>query len=216
MAKWPDFQYTAEAPDGTLMGYIMGKAEGEGENWHGHVTAVTVAPDYRRLGLASQLMSLLEEISEKMWAKAVDDDWLLSRYDGYFVDLFVRYSNRVAIGMYQSFGYSTYRQVIGYYSGEEDALGKTRTRLPCDTDGHMCRYAESTPERRTQEVNYSTTTSGVSKWIRLANRWWLYSLYFYITTFFGTLGWLPDLLSESYLYLPPTCRWGGDKLGHAC
>lgn len=66
MAKWPDFQYTAEAPDGTLMGYIMGKAEGEGENWHGHVTAVTVAPDYRRLGLASQLMSLLEEISEKM------------------------------------------------------------------------------------------------------------------------------------------------------
>ncbi len=24
------------------MGYILGKAEGEGEHWHGHVTAVTV------------------------------------------------------------------------------------------------------------------------------------------------------------------------------
>ena len=32
------------------MGYVMGKCEGVGENWHGHVTAVTVGPDYRRLG----------------------------------------------------------------------------------------------------------------------------------------------------------------------
>lgn len=30
------------------MGYIIGKAEGQGENWHGHVTAVTVAPEFRR------------------------------------------------------------------------------------------------------------------------------------------------------------------------
>lgn len=29
---------------------VMGKAEGKGELWHGHVTAVTVAPEYRRLG----------------------------------------------------------------------------------------------------------------------------------------------------------------------
>jgi N-terminal acetyltransferase B complex catalytic subunit len=43
----------------------MGKAEGEGENWHGHVTAVTVAPLFRKLGLARQLMNLLESISEK-------------------------------------------------------------------------------------------------------------------------------------------------------
>lgn len=43
----------------------MGKAEGVGENWHGHVTALTVAPEYRRLGLANQLMDILEDISEK-------------------------------------------------------------------------------------------------------------------------------------------------------
>lgn len=43
----------------------MGKAEGNGDNWHGHVTALTVAPEYRRLGLAAKLMSNLEEISEK-------------------------------------------------------------------------------------------------------------------------------------------------------
>ena len=40
----------AESPGGDLMGYIMGKCEGVGENWHGHVTAVTVGPEYRRLG----------------------------------------------------------------------------------------------------------------------------------------------------------------------
>ena len=63
----------------------MGKAEGRGENWHGHVTAVTVrrgsrrgsapcslahprlqvAPEYRRQGLAQKLMGILEEITIK-------------------------------------------------------------------------------------------------------------------------------------------------------
>ena len=50
------------------MGYIMGKAEGKGEQWHGHVTAVTVAPAYRRQGLARTLMGMLEETTEKMYA----------------------------------------------------------------------------------------------------------------------------------------------------
>ena len=105
------------------MGYIMGKAEGKlrtstcllptvddifpthyfqslpnvdediliisgnNENWHGHVTAVTCAPAHRRLGLAGRLMDALEKISEqkKCW----------------FVDLFVRVSNAVAITMYK-------------------------------------------------------------------------------------------------------------------
>ena len=32
--------------DGNIMAYIMGKAEGKGTNWHGHVTAVTVINEY--------------------------------------------------------------------------------------------------------------------------------------------------------------------------
>lgn len=44
---------------------VMGKAEGHGTNWHGHVTALTVSPDYRRLGLAATLMQFLEDVSEK-------------------------------------------------------------------------------------------------------------------------------------------------------
>ncbi len=31
----------------------MGKAEGHGTNWQEHVTSVTVAPCYRRLGVAA-------------------------------------------------------------------------------------------------------------------------------------------------------------------
>ncbi len=84
------------------MGYVMGKVEGKGENWHGHVTAVTVAPEFRRLGLGRKLMSVLEDVSEKV-------------YDAYFVDLYVRASNEVAIGMYKRFGYSIYRRVLNYY-----------------------------------------------------------------------------------------------------
>lgn len=39
----------AEGAGQQAMGYILGKVEGEDENWHGHVTALTVAPDFRCL-----------------------------------------------------------------------------------------------------------------------------------------------------------------------
>jgi N-terminal acetyltransferase B complex catalytic subunit len=44
-------------------------------------------------------------------------------YKGYFVDLFVRAGNSIAITMYEKMGYVKYRRVVGYYSGEEDAWG---------------------------------------------------------------------------------------------
>jgi N-terminal acetyltransferase B complex catalytic subunit len=43
----------------------MGKAEGTGENWHGHVTALSVAPSHRRGGVAAMLMKYLEDVSEE-------------------------------------------------------------------------------------------------------------------------------------------------------
>jgi N-terminal acetyltransferase B complex catalytic subunit len=112
----------AEAPDGGLMGYVIGKAEGDEKLWHGHVSAVTVAPSYRRLGLAKTLMDDFEHLC-------------IHTYSAYFVDLFVRTSNVLAQNMYEKFGYSTFRQVLGYYSGEspEDALDM-RKALPRDKD----------------------------------------------------------------------------------
>ena len=99
---------------------VLGKAEGTSTEWHGHVTALTVAPEYRRLSLARKMMNLLELVSD-------------STYKGYFVDLFVRCANVVAIGMYEGLGYSVYRRVREYYGSmgmgkggrdEEDAFGQ--------------------------------------------------------------------------------------------
>ena len=66
-------------------------AQISGLPWHGHVTALTVSPEFRRLGLAGNLMGILEEASE---AK-----------ECIFIDLFVRVSNEVAVSMYKKLGY---------------------------------------------------------------------------------------------------------------
>jgi len=48
------------------------------------------------------------------------------RKDAFFVDLFVRMSNNVAVDMYKQLGYVVYRRVLEYYSGDpdEDAYGE--------------------------------------------------------------------------------------------
>ena len=58
--------------------------------WHGHVTALTVAPQYRRMGLAKTLTEMLERGCEDA--------------DAWFVDLFVREGN-AAVGTYRKMGY---------------------------------------------------------------------------------------------------------------
>jgi N-terminal acetyltransferase B complex catalytic subunit len=85
---------------------VLGKSEGEGKNWHGHVTAVSIAPEFRRMGVAARLMNLLELTSDKL--------------NCFFVDLFVRESNAHAIGLYQRLGYERYRRVLNYYSNLEN------------------------------------------------------------------------------------------------
>ena len=98
---------------------VIGKAEGGGLEWHGHVTAITVAPEYRRLSIARKMMDLLENVSDQV-------------YKGYFVDLYVRCNNHIAIKMYEGLGYSVYRRVREDYESlglgksakdEEDAFG---------------------------------------------------------------------------------------------
>jgi ribosomal protein S18 acetylase RimI-like enzyme len=49
---------------------VLGKAEGRGKLWHGHVSAVTVNPEFRRIGLAASLMGELERISRDMWVSS--------------------------------------------------------------------------------------------------------------------------------------------------
>lgn len=69
--------------------------------WHAHITALTVAPEARRLGIGRILSEQLEVAAD------ANEAW--------FVDLFVRRSNERAIGFYRSMGYSVYRVVKDYY-----------------------------------------------------------------------------------------------------
>lgn len=136
----------------------MGKCEGQGKNWHGHVTVLTVAPAYRRLGIAKRLMNYLEKIS--------DAD------DMYFVDLFVRKSNKSARSMYEGMGYSVYRTVLDYYSNpEEDAYGTYQ-----DPSEHtilialsLIRYAESIASGQTKRIHQTLAVSSACRRPRTMN-----------------------------------------------
>ena len=112
---------------GFLSSIVMGNIDGIDENFHGHVTALTVSPLFRRLGIAEKLMQVLEDVSD--------------RKNAYFVDLFVRPSNALAVSMYKKREYVIYRTILDYYSGDastkpENAYGR------CVDHSHHHRYAK--------------------------------------------------------------------------
>ena len=110
ICKWPEYCVSVIGAGNEIQAYLLGKVEGDESNkskkrdWHGHVTAVTVSPNARKQGLARFLMNYLEAVSEH-------------RHNAFFVDLFVRPSNEVAISMYRHFGYEVFRTIEKYYSG---------------------------------------------------------------------------------------------------
>ncbi|KAL4245280.1 N-terminal NatB acetyltransferase catalytic subunit [Abortiporus biennis] len=144
LSRWPDLCCVQEAQDGKLMGYILGKAEGLGTEWHGHVTAVTVAPEYRRLGIGKKLIDLLEFVSDE-------------KYKGYFVDLYVRCTNEVAIKMYENFGYSVFRRVREYYG----SLGMGRDSKDEEDAFDMRKPLSRDPGRRSVRSNGREIIVGV-------------------------------------------------------
>ncbi|KIV85376.1 hypothetical protein PV11_01076 [Exophiala sideris] len=133
LMRWPSlFQCIEE--HGQIVGYIIGKVETSPAHlqgtphylpWHGHITALSIAPQYRRLGYGKLLSESLETACNQQ--------------NAWFVDLFVRRSNRNAIKMYESMGYSTYRTVVKYYSDDPTGLSKDGEdaldmRKPLDRD----------------------------------------------------------------------------------
>ncbi|KAJ5121834.1 N-acetyltransferase (Nat5) [Penicillium atrosanguineum] len=93
--------------------------------WHGHITVLTVAPAWRRLGYASQLTEELEHGSDSA--------------DAWFVDLYVRSGNKVAVDMYKGMGYSVFRRVVNYYSDDPTGMSDSGEdafdmRKPCSRD----------------------------------------------------------------------------------
>lgn len=71
-------------------------------------------------------MFIYTECVDHRLVSEVINEFLIDRKKTFFVDLFVRVSNKVAINMYTNLGYIVYRTVLEYYSGDpdEDAFGE--------------------------------------------------------------------------------------------
>nr|ODN91934.1 n-acetyltransferase 5 [Cryptococcus depauperatus CBS 7841] len=118
IAQWPDWCVTVRgAFDSSLKAYMISKNEPPAPDpqHHGHLTALSITPSYRGLGIARILMNILERLTK-------------DSVDAYFVDLFVRCNNKRAIDMYEVLGYSVYRRVVDYYHGME-GIGSSRDEL---------------------------------------------------------------------------------------
>ncbi|KAH3666238.1 hypothetical protein OGAPHI_004427 [Ogataea philodendri] len=114
LSEWPSLFYKSVSCSGANEGYMLAKTEGKGTDWHAHISAVTVNPNYRRIGLASTLCSSLERFTES------------EPYEAYFIDLFVRCNNKLAIVLYEKLGYSVYRRVVGYYGDYESKTNRNK------------------------------------------------------------------------------------------
>lgn len=71
MSKWPDMFFAEEAPNGEVVGIGVGKVEGdtlpEKKDWRGHVSVLTIAPEYRRVGYSLRFMKYMEDVSEQVY-----------------------------------------------------------------------------------------------------------------------------------------------------
>jgi N-terminal acetyltransferase B complex catalytic subunit len=124
-------------PTGTYSPSTTGSSHPNYLPWHGHITALTVAPSARRLGHATTLSTALEHSSDAA--------------NAWFVDLFVRASNEIAKELYRKMGYSVFRVVKEYYNDGEDALDM-RKSLSKDRKGECVRADGERFEVEAQDV----------------------------------------------------------------
>jgi len=120
MLKSPALNWIAENNSGTKVGYIIGSMKGKAEKSMGHVIALSICEDERRLGLGSQLMGILERVCDK-------------KYKSYCTGLYVRPKNEVALNLYKKMGYIVYRVLLDYYSHPKEDGYDMRKSLSSDT-----------------------------------------------------------------------------------
>ena len=110
--SWPALLHVAEDHNGKIVGYVLAKLEDEdikpGEV-QGHITSISVLRTYRRLGVASKLMTHAINMMQEY-------------FDADFVSLHVRVSNRPALHLYhKSLGFDVRGVEKEYYADKEDA-----------------------------------------------------------------------------------------------
>ena len=110
--SWPSLLHVAEDHNGKIVGYVLAKLEDEdikqGEI-QGHITSISVLRTYRRLGVASKLMTHAINMMQEY-------------FDADFVSLHVRVSNRPALHLYhKNLGFDVRGVEKEYYADREDA-----------------------------------------------------------------------------------------------
>ncbi|KAH9387249.1 N-terminal acetyltransferase B complex catalytic subunit [Nematocida major] len=90
--------------EGAVAGYIIGNSGKyrETETLYSHVTALSVAPAWRRFGVGRRLLQLYRMNAEMDCSE--------------FTDLFVRASNEAAIHFYEKQGYIKHERIEEYYA----------------------------------------------------------------------------------------------------
>lgn len=89
--------------DDEVIGYIIGHAGlyKDTNKLYSHITALSIAPSYRRSGIGQNLLKLY--------------DLNASQDKSLFIDLFVRASNTPAIRFYTKYGYIKHELIEKYY-----------------------------------------------------------------------------------------------------
>ena len=90
--SWPNLLHIAEESDGKIVGYVLSKLEDEDVEpgvIQGHITSLAVLRSYRRLGIASKLMSYAIKMQQEY-------------FDADLISLNVRVNNRPAMNLYHN------------------------------------------------------------------------------------------------------------------
>lgn len=110
--SWPSLLHVAEEHNGKIVGYVLAKLEDEDVSatiTQGHITSISVLRTYRRLGVASKLMSHALNMMQEY-------------FDADLVSLHVRVSNRPALHLYKNtLGFEVMGIEKEYYADKEDA-----------------------------------------------------------------------------------------------
>ncbi|EZG51578.1 N-acetyltransferase [Gregarina niphandrodes] len=149
LARWPDLCRVAQALDGRIVGYILGRLDAD--PLEGNEPSVQRSNAQRSNAQRSNVQGSNAQGSngEHSGADAGQQSWrghvsalsvapafrnrrvaqqLMRHFEEacfavgvHFIDLFVRASNQPAINLYSSRGYRTHKVVRGYYSNAENA-----------------------------------------------------------------------------------------------
>lgn len=104
--------FKAVARDASLVGFVIGMVEPE---FRGHVVVLGVAPDWRRLGIAT---SLMREVEQALRTRLV-----------HLMHLEVRTTNDSARLLYERLGFRIAGRRLGYYTNGDDGYLMVKTVL---------------------------------------------------------------------------------------